>query len=117
MSARRRSSELLARQVRAHAPVFAALGDETRLALVSRLSSGEPMSIAQLTRGTDVTRQAVTKHLRVLEEAGVVEGVRQGRENLYALRGDALDEARESLERISEQWASALKRLKAFVEE
>jgi DNA-binding transcriptional ArsR family regulator len=116
MSARSRSGALAARQLRAHAPVFAALGDPTRLALVAKLSGGEPLSIAQLTDGTKVTRQAITKHLRVLEDAGVVRGERQGRSNLYALRPDALDGARRSLEGIAQQWAQALGRLRAFVE-
>ena len=68
-----------------YAPLFAALGDETRLALIGRLSRGRPCSIAQLTSGTKLTRQAVTKHLRVLEGAGVVACMRSGRQSLYAL--------------------------------
>jgi DNA-binding transcriptional ArsR family regulator len=116
MSARSRSGALPVRTLRAHAPVFAALGDPLRLALVSKLSSGEPLSIVELTHGMKVTRQAVTKHLRVLEDAGVVSGERQGRSNLYALRPHALDDARRSLEAISRQWAQALGRLQAFVE-
>ena len=117
MSARARSGELLARRLRAHAPVFAALGDETRLALVGKLSAGQSLSSSQLAAGAAVTRQAITKHLRVLEEAGVVEAARHGRESLYALRPDALSGARRSLEELSQQWADALGRLKAFVED
>ena len=98
------------------APVFAALGDETRLALVTRLCAGSPLSIAELTQGGAVTRQAITKHLRVLQGAGLVRGVKQGRESLFELEPQRLDEARQALERISQQWDLALGRLKAFVE-
>ena len=101
---------------RAQAPVFAALGDETRLSLIAKLSGAEPCSIAQLTDGTDLTRQAVTKHLRVLEDAGVVRSVRSGRENLFALDGKPLGEAKDYLDTITQQWAGALSRLKEFVE-
>ncbi|MBF5044655.1 winged helix-turn-helix transcriptional regulator [Aggregicoccus sp. 17bor-14] len=117
MSARSRSGELLARRLRAHAPVFAALGDETRLALVGKLSAGPSLSISQLAAGAAVTRQAITKHLRVLEEVGLVEAARHGRESLYALRPEALAGARRSLDALSQQWADALGRLKAFVED
>ncbi|MGH9776710.1 MAG: ArsR/SmtB family transcription factor, partial [Candidatus Acidiferrales bacterium] len=79
MSDRGRSS--LAER-KAHAPVFAALGDETRLSLVAKLCGGRPQSISQLAEGSNLTRQAITKHLRVLESAGVVRSVRSGRENL-----------------------------------
>ena len=70
--------------MRDHAPVFAALGDETRLALVARLSDGEPRSISQLTEGSKLSRQAITKHLRVLEEVGMVRSCRTGRESRFA---------------------------------
>jgi DNA-binding transcriptional ArsR family regulator len=96
--------------------VFAALGDETRLALVMKLVGGEPRSISQLTRGSNVTRQAITKHLRVLETAGVVRGVREGRESLFELDPRSIEGLREYLESISVQWDQALGRLKAFVE-
>jgi len=102
--------------VAASAPVFAALGDETRLRLVARLGAHGPLSIARLTAGTDVTRQAVTKHLRVLEGAGLARGTRQGRERLWALEPEQLQEARRCLDLISRQWDEALGRLKAFVE-
>ena len=95
------------------ASVFAALGDPTRLGLVSRLSGGASLSIAQLTEGTRVTRQAITKHLRVLEGAGLVRSARTGRETLFELRGERLDEARRYLDAVSEQWEAALRRLKA----
>ncbi len=102
--------------LRASAPIFAALGDETRLAIIVRLSSGAPQSIAALTDGAGVTRQAVTKHLHVLGDAGLVRSVRQGREHLWALEPDAIVVARRHLENISAQWDHALSRLKAFVE-
>jgi DNA-binding transcriptional ArsR family regulator len=98
------------------APVFAALGDETRLALVSSLAGGSPLSIARLTKGSGLTRQAITKHLRVLGDAGLVRSVRHGRENRFALKTEALDEARRALDLISRQWDGALARLKALVE-
>ena len=99
-----------------HAPVFAALGDRTRLRLVARLSRGEPSSISELTQGFKLTRQAVTKHLRVLEDAGLVTGVREGRETRFAFTPAPLDEASRYLAEVSQQWGDALARLKAFVE-
>ena len=98
------------------AAVFAALGDETRLRLVARLCSGGPASITSLTVGSKVTRQAVTKHLRVLEGAGLVRGSREGRESQWELDPRRLEDAREALDVISKQWDEALGRLKAFVE-
>jgi len=98
------------------ATVFAALGDETRLLLVARLSGSGPMSITRLTSGARVTRQAVTKHLHVLANAGLVRGTRQGREQMWELEPRQLQEARRSLELISRQWDSALDRLRASVE-
>jgi len=96
--------------------VFAALGDETRLSVLGRLAKGEPQSIARLTEGTRLTRQAVTKHLRVLEDAGVVRSVRIGRESRFTLEPRPIDEARDFLDLVSRQWDDALARLKAFVE-
>src|ERR1700722_16076070 len=98
------------------APVFAALGDETRLRLVAVLCMGGAMSITQLTLGTDITRQAVTKHLSVLAAAGLVRDVRLGRERLWEFEPGSLEEARRSLEAIGEQWDNALARLKLAVE-
>jgi len=98
-------------------PIFSALGDETRLALVARLSAGGPQSIARLTAGSDVTRQAITKHLDVLAGAGLVHGVRRGRERIWELDTDRLDDARNYLEKISKRWDSALARLRKYVEE
>ena len=102
--------------LRASAPVFAALGDETRLRLVTRLSAGGPASIARLTAGSVVTRQAITKHLAVLAGAGLARSRRRGRERLWELRPERLAHARESLDAISRQWDEALGRLKSFVE-
>jgi len=98
------------------ASVFAALGDETRLALIGRLSAGPPLSIARLAAGSAMTRQGVTKHLRVLEGAGIVRSVRAGREARFELRPEPLREVRSYLEEVSAQWDEALTRLKAFVE-
>ena len=103
-------------RLRDPASVFAALGDETRLGLVSRLSSGGPASISRLTDGSGVTRQAVTKHLRVLAGAGLVRASRRGRESLWRLQPERLDEAQRSLDLIARQWDHALGQLKAFVE-
>lgn len=100
-----------------HASVFAALGDETRLSVLARLSRGAPQSIARLTEGTTLTRQAVTKHLRVLESAGVVRSVRAGRESLFELEPQPLEEARAYLDQVSRQWDDALARLRSHVEE
>ena len=98
------------------ATLFAALGDETRLRLVQVLCVGGAVSIAQLTSQTDITRQAVTKHLNVLAGAGLVKDVKVGRERLWEFEPSKLDEARKSLERIARQWDGALGRLKMAVE-
>ena len=104
-------------RLRRAAPVFAALGDETRLRLVAALVAGGALSIAQLTAGTEITRQAVTKHLQVLAEAGLVRDVKAGRERLWEFEVTRLDEAQRALEAISHQWDQALARLKALVED
>src|SRR6476659_8863169 len=101
---RRRSSAL---KPRTHAPVFAALGDETRLTLVVRLSAGQPQSISQLTEGTRLTRQAVTKHLRVLESARIVHNIRNGRESRFEFNPQPIAEMKEYLESVSAQWDRA----------
>ena len=98
------------------AHVLAALGDKTRLLLVARLAAGKPLSISRLSSGTRMTRQAVTKHLRVLERAGVARGHRRGRERLWELDPAQLREARRQLDQIAGQWDDALARLKASVE-
>ena len=103
--------------LRTRASVFAALGDETRLGLLAKLTNGEPLSIARLTEGTRLTRQAVTKHLRVLEEVGVVHSLKAGRESRFVLDPKPIVSAQAYLEHVSRQWDSALARLKALVEE
>ncbi|MDQ2868406.1 MAG: metalloregulator ArsR/SmtB family transcription factor [Verrucomicrobiota bacterium] len=114
---RRTRSPLAARPVlRRHAPVFAALGDETRLTLLARLCQQAPCSITQLAQGSPMTRQAITKHLRVLEEAHLVRSEFAGRESLFELEPGPLAAARDYLEEISQHWDSALARLKTFVE-
>lgn len=105
------------RRTETPAPVFAALGDENRLRLLARLGSGQPMSISGLTAGSGISRQGVTKHLRVLAGAGLVRGSRRGKESLWQLERRRLDEARRSLDLISRQWDESLGRLKLFVEE
>lgn len=101
----------------ATAPIFAALGDETRLRLVTRLSSEGPLSIARLTAGTNVSRQAVSKHLQVLAKAGVAHGAQLGRERIWELEPQPLLAAHECLEELSVQWDQALGRLREFVEQ
>jgi DNA-binding transcriptional ArsR family regulator len=99
------------------APIFAALGDETRLALLAKLGEGEPRSITELAEGRTVTRQAITKHLRTLEGAGLVHSVREGRQTFFQLDSEPIDEVRAYLDRVSTQWDQALWRLKTFVED
>jgi DNA-binding transcriptional ArsR family regulator len=101
----------------AQALVFAALGDETRLKLVAQLARGEPESIAHLTAGSRLTRQAITKHLQVLRRAGLVRCTRRGRESLFALDPQPLKEMEEYLGFVSRAWDQALERLRVFVEE
>lgn len=113
----RKSRNSVTARRRARAPIFAALGDETRLLLVAKLCGGQPHSISQLTKGSRLTRQAITKHLRVLEGAGIVHGVKRGRESLFELDPEPIEEIKGYLELVSEQWDEALARLKAFVEE
>lgn len=97
--------------------VFAALGDPTRLSLLIALSTGGSRSIASLSADARMTRQAVTKHLRVLEDAGLVASVRLGRESQFGFRADVIAEARDYLDAVSRQWDTALGRLRAFVED
>jgi DNA-binding transcriptional ArsR family regulator len=111
-----RSSLKAARERTASAPVFAALGDETRLRLVFRLCDDGPMSITRLTAGFDVTRQAITKHLRVMRDAGLVRSSRRGRESVWELDRRRLEDARRHLDMISKQWDEALARLRDLVE-
>ena len=102
---------------KARARVFAALGDKTRLALVAKLCSGEPCSITQLSTESKLTRQAITKHLRVLESAGIVHSVHAGRESLFEFDLEPIAEVREYLGFVSAQWDQALSRLKTFIED
>ena len=108
----RRSSK-----AKSSASLFAALGDKTRLRLVSRLCDAGPMSITRLTAGSNVTRQAITKHLRVMEGAGLVRSRRHGRERVWQLDVQPIEDARRYLDLISKQWDDALGRLRKFVED
>jgi DNA-binding transcriptional ArsR family regulator len=101
----------------ARASVFAALGDETRLSLVAKLCDRQRYSISQLTRDSKLTRQAVTKHLQVLENAGIVHSVRAGRESRFELDPKPIEGIRDYLDFVSEQWDQALSRLRLFVED
>jgi len=103
--------------LKTRATIFAALGDETRLSIVASLVDGKARSISHLTVGTNLTRQAVTKHLRVLEGAGVVRCVRVGRESQFELEPKPIDDVQKYLKQVSKQWDHALARLKALVEE
>jgi DNA-binding transcriptional ArsR family regulator len=98
------------------APIFAALGDETRLRLVARLCTESQVSIARLTAGSNISRQAIAKHLHVLAGAGLVRGLRKGRERLYELDVTELEQARQYVEIVSRQWDETLSRLKLSVE-
>ena len=100
----------------AQAPVFAALGDETRLSLVAKLCGGKLYSISRLTQGSRLTRQAITKHLRMLESVGIVHSVRTGRESLFEFDPAPIEEIKRYLDLVSGQWDQALSRLKSFVE-
>ena len=104
-------------ELRQSAPVFAALGDVTRLALVARLARGEPLSISRLAEGSTLTRQAITKHLHVLAEAGLARAERQGREQMWELNRRRLEEARRSIDIIARQWDAVLLRLKESLEQ
>jgi DNA-binding transcriptional ArsR family regulator len=99
------------------APVFAALGDETRLQIVARLCAEGPLSITRLSEGAGVTRQAITKHLNALSAAGLARNVKSGREQIWELEVRRLEMARRCLDRISDQWDIAITRLKALVED
>lgn len=104
-------------QRRANVPVFAALGDGTRLWLLARLSQGERFSISQLTEGSKLTRQAITKHLRALEQVEMVRSARSGREKLFQFNPAPIAEMKQYLDQLSAQWDEALGRLKSFVED
>jgi DNA-binding transcriptional ArsR family regulator len=99
------------------APRFAALGHVARLSLLIRLGDGAARSITQLTEGSDLTRQAVTKHLRILRDTGLVRSTRHGREHLFRVEPDSLKDLSDSLDAVSRHWDLALSRLKAHVED
>jgi DNA-binding transcriptional ArsR family regulator len=111
-----RSHQAVAPVLTQAAPVFAALGDQTRLNIVVRLCSRGPQSIVDLTQGTNVSRQAITKHLLALAQAGLVRSTREGRERIWEVRTKRLADARQYLDQIAAQWDVALKRLRAAVE-
>ena len=112
-----RSRSAAAARLNDSAPVFAALGDETRLQIVARLCAEGPLSITRLSEGAGVTRQAITKHLNSLSAAGLARNVKSGREQIWELETRRLEMARRGLDHISDQWDSALQRLRSFVEE
>ena len=97
--------------------MFGALGDETRLSLLTKLADGQAYSIAELTRGYKLSRQAITKHLRVLESVGIVHSLRAGRDNRFAFNPKPIMGIREYLDLVSQQWDEALGRLKSLVED
>ncbi|NNE59564.1 MAG: winged helix-turn-helix transcriptional regulator [Woeseia sp.] len=99
------------------APVFAALGSDIRLELVARLSDGKEYSITALTDDLDLTRQAVTKHLQVLRDAGIVNRQRIGRESRFTINPGSITQAKDYLKRVSDQWDNAIARLRSTVEQ
>jgi len=116
MSRERLSSVDRTRRLQRHAPIFAALGDKTRLRLVARLCEQSPSSISELTDGHPITRQAITKHLQVLESVGVVRGEMAGRVRLFELNPKPLLLAKDYLDLVCAQWDEALARLQTYVE-
>ncbi|MBC7713959.1 MAG: helix-turn-helix transcriptional regulator [Rhizobacter sp.] len=105
------------KQLEMRAAVFAALGDPTRLRLVTKLCEDSPQSISQLSQGSDLTRQGITRHLDALENAGLVINIRRGRESLYSLESAPIEDIQKYLENMSKQWDNILSRFKKFVEE
>ena len=103
-------------EIEKKAKIFSVLGDSTRLGLVTSLVDGEKRSITELTEGSTLSRQAVTKHLKLLEDVGLVKGEKSGREILYELKIESLAEVRQMLENIEGQWDSTLNRLKILLE-
>jgi DNA-binding transcriptional ArsR family regulator len=117
MSRSRSTAAARGREFSEAAPVFAALGETTRLTLVAKLCTEGPLSIARLSEGSGVTRQAITKHLETLADAGLVHGTRSGRERIWELETRRLERARRCLDEIADHWESAIGRLRAFVED
>lgn len=111
-----RSSAAAARKLAGAAPVFAALGDAARLRIVAKLCEAGPLSIVRLTQGESISRQAITKHLHALSDAGLVRNERSGRENLWRLETLRLAEAQQYLSQISARWDEAIGRLKLLLE-
>lgn len=111
-----RAEAISSARLRDAAPLFAALGDATRLGLLISLCASGPLSVTRLSSKFAVSRQAITKHLDVLFEAGLVRSSRQGRERIWTFEPKRLDDAHQVLERLATQWDDALGRLKAFVE-
>lgn len=111
-----RSSAATGQKLTEAAPVFAALGDPTRLRIVAQLCDAGPLPIVRLTHGANISRQAVTKHLFALSQAGLVRNERSGRENLWRFEPRRLADAQRYLDQISARWDEALGRLKALVE-
>lgn len=100
------------------APVFSALGDPVRLAIVARLSKEGPLPTIEFKQCADgVSRQGITKHLHVLEDAGLVQSKRVGRDRQWRLQAQQLAAAREYLDWMSARWDQRLERLRAFVED
>ena len=112
-----RSRSAAALQMPDAVPLFAALGDATRLRLLRRLSAGGPLSITRLSEGTGVTRQAITRHLYALDDVGLVHHARRGREQVWDLNPKRLEKAKLYLDQIAAQWEQAGERLKAFIED
>jgi len=96
--------------------LFAAFGDETRLAVVRQLSLCGPASISTLAQNFGISRQGVTKHLQLLAQAGVIRGEREGREHIWTLEPDRVAEAQQCLEQVGRGWDNALARLKSHIE-
>jgi len=113
---RRRTATVPGWDIADAAPVFAALGDRTRLRIVSRLCRSGPLSIVRLTEDTKMSRQAVSKHLRALEAVGLLRSDRTGRERVWELQARRLAETRQYLDQISDQWDGLLERLRSTVE-
>lgn len=107
----------MSKREKAVVDVFFALGDATRLSLVRRLSAAGALSATSLSDGAEVTRQAIVKHLQVLEGAGLVRHEKRGREVLYALEPERIEDARAYLDSVSASWDRALERLRRFVED
>ncbi len=111
------STEVLPQGFFLQAHIFAALGDETRLSLIARLCRVSRQSISQLAEGTNLTRQAVTKHLQILERVGLVKSVRKGRETLFEFDAAPIETMTQYLELVSSQWDRKLSDLQAFLDE